>query len=91
MNQTSDPYTGPVTSGNNKTVCIWSVPCFILSTGPDGWSKSYPMCGGQFQSPIDIEVSQVTFDPLLTDFNYINYENTVLSDFELINTGASSE
>jgi len=49
------------------------------------------MCGGQFQSPIDIEVSQVTFDPLLTDFNYINYENTVLSDFELINTGASSE
>lgn len=42
--------------------------------GPSQWSKTYPKCGGDRQSPVHIETSKVWHSNSLTAFNMHSYE-----------------
>ncbi|XP_029378099.1 carbonic anhydrase 12 isoform X2 [Echeneis naucrates] len=61
-------------------------------TGPDGeqhWSKSYPYCGGIFQSPIDIKPELLRFDPSLRPIEVQNYNLSPNEQLTLGNNGHS--
>lgn len=57
-------------------------------TGPDHWSDSYPNCGGQNQSPIDID-SQSTTTVQGLDLIYTNYDQPIDGQFTVTNNGHS--
>ncbi len=34
----------------------------FVCLGPDNWYVKYPVCGGHFQSPIDIKTDEAVYD-----------------------------
>ncbi|XP_010864130.2 carbonic anhydrase 12 [Esox lucius] len=61
-------------------------------TGPHGehhWSMHYPFCGGSFQSPIDIQTRQLSFDPSLRPIELQNYNLSANEQLTLGNNGHS--
>ncbi|XP_055351757.1 carbonic anhydrase-like [Paramacrobiotus metropolitanus] len=40
---------------------------------PENWAKAYPDCGGQRQSPIDINTTKIHFDPRLQSVHFEAY------------------
>ncbi|XP_066557876.1 carbonic anhydrase 12 isoform X2 [Amia ocellicauda] len=61
-------------------------------TGPDGepsWSKTYPFCGGVFQSPIDFQTELLQYDPTLRPIEVRDYNLSTLEQLTLGNNGHS--
>uniref|UniRef100_A0A3B3R3K1 Carbonic anhydrase n=1 Tax=Paramormyrops kingsleyae TaxID=1676925 RepID=A0A3B3R3K1_9TELE len=59
-------------------------------TGPKGvqhWSKSYPFCGGVFQSPIDLQTPLLQYDPSLVPIEVHNYDLLAHEQLTLGNSG----
>ncbi|KAM5257244.1 carbonic anhydrase 14 isoform 2-T2 [Ctenodactylus gundi] len=55
--------------------------------GQDHWAASYPECGGSAQSPIDIQMDSVTFDPELPTLQPHGYDQPALEPLDLLNNG----
>ncbi|XP_005095301.2 carbonic anhydrase 7 [Aplysia californica] len=55
--------------------------------GPEHWSSVYVDCGGKMQSPIDINLNKVLYDPNLELFDLKEYSITHNVVMELINKG----
>ncbi|XP_046356417.2 carbonic anhydrase 2-like [Haliotis rufescens] len=53
--------------------------------GPDHWHVDYPNCGGDRQSPINIETSKVEFNPILTIFDLSELAQTENINMTLAN------
>ncbi|XP_072572760.1 carbonic anhydrase 14 isoform X2 [Paramormyrops kingsleyae] len=51
------------------------------------WSKSFPDCGGVWQSPIDVETSALHHDPSLMPVNVVGYHKPGHDPFTLSNNG----
>ncbi|XP_074836670.1 carbonic anhydrase 14 isoform X2 [Carettochelys insculpta] len=74
----------------------WLSPqkALMLSLGPHGqdhWSHDYPECGGQAQSPIDIQTESVQHDPALPPIEPQGYRNPGRGAFTLLNNGHAVE
>lgn len=67
---------------------IRSPPVCGLFVGPSEWSVHYPLCGGNAQSPIDIQSSSAVYSSGLT-LNFINYDVIGTESFTVINNGHS--
>lgn len=50
------------------------------------WSKEYPACGGESQSPINLQRKKVRYNPSLTALNLTGYEAQG-GEFPMINNG----
>ena len=46
---------------------------YYEENGPDTWFLDYPTCAGLQQSPINIESSNILYDPSLKPFKFVNY------------------
>ncbi|XP_038602390.1 carbonic anhydrase 12 [Tachyglossus aculeatus] len=60
--------------------------------GPDGekaWSRSYPSCGGQLQSPIDFHSDILKYDSTLAALELEGYNASHPGNFNLTNNGHS--
>ncbi|VDP89999.1 unnamed protein product [Echinostoma caproni] len=58
------------------------------ATAPENWKQNYPMCGGIFQSPVNIEAKDAKFDPLLKPIRiYQDLQYSTL--FSVFNNGHS--
>lgn len=63
-----------------------------LSPVPEGaldqahWSEEYPACGGESQSPINLQRKKVRYNPSLTALNLTGYEAQG-GEFPMINNG----
>ncbi|XP_058131273.1 carbonic anhydrase 14 isoform X2 [Dasypus novemcinctus] len=55
--------------------------------GQDHWPASYPECGGNAQSPIDIQTDSVTFDPDLPALQPRGYDQPGTESLDLHNNG----
>ncbi|XP_006861422.1 PREDICTED: carbonic anhydrase 14 [Chrysochloris asiatica] len=55
--------------------------------GQDHWSATYPECGGNAQSPIDIQTDSVTFDPELPALQPRGYDQPGTEPLDLHNNG----
>ncbi|XP_036880753.1 carbonic anhydrase 14 isoform X12 [Manis javanica] len=55
--------------------------------GPDHWPDSYPECGSNAQSPINIQTESVTFDPELPALQPQGYDQPGTKPLELHNNG----
>ncbi|KAI8735910.1 carbonic anhydrase1 [Biomphalaria glabrata] len=55
--------------------------------GPDKWSEYYPDCAGMMQSPIDINTTDVLYDPDLAYFDFSGYNLTNGVILTLVNKG----
>ncbi|XP_036297775.1 carbonic anhydrase 14 [Pipistrellus kuhlii] len=55
--------------------------------GQDHWPASFPECGGNAQSPIDIQTSSVTFDSKLPALQPHGYDQPGTKPLELHNNG----
>ncbi|XP_010385578.1 carbonic anhydrase 14 isoform X3 [Rhinopithecus roxellana] len=55
--------------------------------GQDHWSASYPECGNNAQSPIDIQTDSVTFDPELPPLQPHGYDQPGTEPLDLHNNG----
>ncbi|XP_033056501.1 carbonic anhydrase 14 isoform X2 [Trachypithecus francoisi] len=55
--------------------------------GQDHWSASYPECGNNAQSPIDIQTDSVTFDPELPALQPHGYDQPGTEPLDLHNNG----
>uniref|UniRef100_A0A3B3R551 Carbonic anhydrase n=1 Tax=Paramormyrops kingsleyae TaxID=1676925 RepID=A0A3B3R551_9TELE len=67
---------------------------FHWSWGPKGvqhWSKSYPFCGGVFQSPIDLQTPLLQYDPSLVPIEVHNYDLLAHEQLTLGNSGHAGE
>lgn len=53
--------------------------------GPDQWHTQYPQCGGRMQSPINIDTTDLLFDPKLHLFDLSMYETCKGCNMELEN------
>uniref|UniRef100_A0A8C3XUF1 Carbonic anhydrase n=1 Tax=Chelydra serpentina TaxID=8475 RepID=A0A8C3XUF1_CHESE len=65
-------------------------PLHSLFSGPHGqahWSDDYPDCGGQAQSPIDIQTKSVQHDPALPPIEPQGYRGPEDGAFTLLNNG----
>ncbi|XP_067133279.1 carbonic anhydrase-like [Centruroides vittatus] len=58
--------------------------------GPENWDDDYPTCGGNRQSPIDIDVDQVKKDENLKLIKFFGYE-THIKDAILENNGHTAQ
>ena len=58
--------------------------------GPDAWFTlpNFEMCAGNMQSPIDLEVSTLTYNGNLLPINFNNYDKNVL--WNIANNGDNS-
>ncbi|XP_077012278.1 carbonic anhydrase 14 isoform X2 [Tamandua tetradactyla] len=64
--------------------------CFCRKASPHGqdhWPASYPECGGNAQSPIDIQTDGVTFDPELPALQPQGYDQPGPEPLDLHNNG----
>ncbi|KAK2105868.1 hypothetical protein P7K49_015382 [Saguinus oedipus] len=50
------------------------------------WPKYYPHCGGQRQSPIDLQRTKVRYNPALKGLNLTGYESQA-GEFLMVNNG----
>ncbi|XP_067605774.1 carbonic anhydrase 12 isoform X3 [Pseudorca crassidens] len=60
--------------------------------GPDGeksWSKSYPLCGGLMQSPIDLQDDILQYNASLVPLGFQGYSESANQQFVLTNNGHS--
>lgn len=72
-------------SGCSVRASGWS---YSGTTGPSEWPTSYPNCGGQRQSPIDIDSASASYaDGLGLDFT--NYDQPSTGEFTVTNNGHS--
>ncbi|XP_020011359.1 carbonic anhydrase 14 isoform X2 [Castor canadensis] len=55
--------------------------------GQDHWPASYPECGSNAQSPIDIQTDSVTFDPELPALQPYGYDQPGTEPLDLHNNG----
>ena len=55
--------------------------------GQDHWPASYPECGSNAQSPINIQTDSVTFDPDLLPLQPHGYEQPGTEPLNLHNNG----
>ncbi|XP_047581983.1 carbonic anhydrase 14 isoform X2 [Lutra lutra] len=55
--------------------------------GQDHWSASYPECGSNAQSPINIQTDSVTFDPELRPLQLHGYDQPSTEPLDLHNNG----
>ncbi|XP_012870450.1 PREDICTED: carbonic anhydrase 14 [Dipodomys ordii] len=55
--------------------------------GQDHWPVSYPECGSNAQSPIDIQTDSVTFDPTLPALQPYGYDQLGTEPLDLHNNG----
>uniref|UniRef100_A0A8C5LBC0 carbonic anhydrase n=2 Tax=Jaculus jaculus TaxID=51337 RepID=A0A8C5LBC0_JACJA len=55
--------------------------------GQDHWPASYPECGSDAQSPIDIQTVSVTFDPELPALQPHGYDQPGTEPLDLLNNG----
>lgn len=63
------------------------------SEGPNDethWPEEYPTCGGDRQSPIDVQRKKVRYNPSLKALNLTGYE-VQGGDFVMINNGHTGE
>uniref|UniRef100_A0A3B3R535 Carbonic anhydrase n=1 Tax=Paramormyrops kingsleyae TaxID=1676925 RepID=A0A3B3R535_9TELE len=68
--------------------CAFNALCVL--PGPKGvqhWSKSYPFCGGVFQSPIDLQTPLLQYDPSLVPIEVHNYDLLAHEQLTLGNSG----
>uniref|UniRef100_A0A3B3R3Q7 Carbonic anhydrase n=1 Tax=Paramormyrops kingsleyae TaxID=1676925 RepID=A0A3B3R3Q7_9TELE len=61
------------------------------SSGVQHWSKSYPFCGGVFQSPIDLQTPLLQYDPSLVPIEVHNYDLLAHEQLTLGNSGHAGE
>nr|XP_039316162.1 carbonic anhydrase 14 isoform X1 [Saimiri boliviensis boliviensis]XP_039316163.1 carbonic anhydrase 14 isoform X1 [Saimiri boliviensis boliviensis] len=64
-----------------------SCPLNIGPHGQDHWPASYPECGNNAQSPIDIQTDRVTFDPELPALQPHGYDQPGTEPLDLHNNG----
>ncbi|GFO01120.1 carbonic anhydrase [Plakobranchus ocellatus] len=55
--------------------------------GPANWHLDFPDCQGMTQSPINIDVSKVLFNPQLKQFDLSEYSKTSGIEMRLVNKG----
>lgn len=80
------------------SACVASVLCsegwdYILGSGigPYSWKDNYESCGGQRQSPINVDTASVLYDPALTRLRLEGYDEVPTGvTFETINNGHSA-
>lgn len=58
-----------------------------LDNAAASWGMTYEACGGQQQSPVDIEVTTSRLDASIPDFQYYNYDATSGIAMEVSNNG----
>lgn len=63
-------------SKNEKQI-DWS----YLSDSPYEWKKNFYSCNGHSQSPINIELNKIIYNPLLKPFKFINYNKKLMWNF----------
>lgn len=57
------------------------------ANGPKYWHSNYPLCAGQLQSPINFNISNMTYR-VFEDFNFTNYDTDIqTSEMTLSNDG----
>nr|XP_021529947.1 carbonic anhydrase 14 isoform X3 [Aotus nancymaae] len=61
--------------------------CCAGPHGQDHWPASYPECGNNAQSPIDIQTDRVTFDPELPALQPHGYDQPGTEPLDLHNNG----
>ncbi|XP_057356658.1 carbonic anhydrase 14 isoform X4 [Manis pentadactyla] len=66
---------------------IWILAADGGPHGPDHWPDSYPECGSNAQSPINIQTQSVTFDPELPALQPHGYDQPGTKPLELHNNG----
>jgi carbonic anhydrase len=66
----------------------WSYEA-TATNGPADWYHTYPTCGGQKQSPIDIQTNGIQREGYLKSFDFINYNVVSNQLFTLTNNGHS--
>ncbi|MBN3307883.1 CAH14 anhydrase, partial [Amia calva] len=59
--------------------------------GQDRWAESFPACGGDLQSPVDVETSSAQHDPSLTPVRPLGYSQPGNDLFTLTNNGHTVE
>jgi carbonic anhydrase len=58
--------------------------CSLHLAAPANWSVSYTMCGGQRQSPIDIDTPHTVYDSELASLTFNGYD-TVNGQSTIVN------
>uniref|UniRef100_A0AAY4DHL5 Carbonic anhydrase n=2 Tax=Denticeps clupeoides TaxID=299321 RepID=A0AAY4DHL5_9TELE len=57
--------------------------------GEQSWSRSFPFCGGAFQSPIDFQTPILRYDPALSPIEVKNYNLPPSEQLTMSNNGHS--
>merc|ERR1719508_181629 len=57
------------------------------SSGPDSWLPSHPNCGGESQSPINLETVDVALREHKTSLTFSSYDQVNRDSCKLVNTG----
>jgi len=65
----------------------WSYDYMAAALGPEGWEEYFPACGGESQSPININTQYTQFKNF-TPFEFTNFDRKY-SHLVIKNTGAS--
>ncbi|KAG8455893.1 hypothetical protein GDO86_001911 [Hymenochirus boettgeri] len=68
---------------------VWCYSAQSSSCGPDHWKDINHNCGGENQSPINIEMSKVKRDSLLGDIIFQGYNQSPPGPWKLMNDGHS--
>lgn len=64
---------------------------FLFGSGPDHWKDINHNCGGDHQSPINIEKAKVKRDSHLGDITFNGYDHAPSAEWKLMNDGHSGE
>merc|ERR1719427_1780408 len=79
-----NPTTTPVPSNTAEVSPDWS---YSGSSGPDSWLTSHPSCGGESQSPINLETVDVALREHKTSLTFSSYDQVNRDSCKLGNTG----
>jgi carbonic anhydrase len=67
----------PTTIKTESTSAVWN----YLGEGSEKWKEDFSNCNGHFQSPVDIRLKRMTYNPLLKPFKFINYDEKLHWNF----------
>merc|ERR1719466_497517 len=82
--QSYNQTTTPVPSNTAEVSPDWS---YSGSSGPDSWLTSHPSCGGESQSPINLETVDVVLREHKTPLMFSSYDQVNRDTCKLVNTG----
>ena len=73
---------------------VWNIRNIIIDnkfSGPEHWADSYPICGLDAQSPINID-SRCEYNADLTEINFVGYDDVPANTaWSIANNGHSGK